>query len=133
MFSLYTVQTKTLSEVGAILPDHQDDVLPDFKMGVPQGNYTYHHAAVYDRWQIWQTKIIVLCGYIRRYAMAERKPPRPNLIKSIAGALIGVQSEKNREIDFSQQRPLPFILAGIAAIALFVGVLVAVSQLVAGG
>ena len=65
--------------------------------------------------------------------MAERKPPRPNLIKSIAGALFGVQSDKNREIDFSQQRPLPFILAGIAAIALFVGVLVAVSQLVAGG
>ena len=65
--------------------------------------------------------------------MAERKPPRPNLVKSIAGALFGVQSDKNREIDFSQQRPLPFIAAGIAAIVLFVGVLVAISQLVAGG
>lgn len=65
--------------------------------------------------------------------MADRKPPRPNLVKSIAGALFGVQSEKNREIDFSQQRPLPFIVAGLAAIALFVGVLVAISQLVSSG
>ncbi|WP_275937930.1 hypothetical protein [Photobacterium lutimaris] len=40
MFSLYTVQTKTLSEVGAILPDHQDDVLPDFEVDVPQASYT---------------------------------------------------------------------------------------------
>ncbi len=65
--------------------------------------------------------------------MAKNKPQRPNLVKSIAGALFGVQSEKNREIDFSQQRPLPFILAGIAAIAVFVGLLIVLSHLIANG
>lgn len=65
--------------------------------------------------------------------MTENNQPRPNLVKSIAGALFGVQSDKNREIDFSQQRPLPFILAGIAAIALFVGLLIALSHLIANG
>lgn len=60
------------------------------------------------------------------------QPPRahrsPNLCKSIAGALFGIQSERNREIDFNQPHPLPFIVAGVVAIALFVAILVAISQ-----
>lgn len=63
---------------------------------------------------------------------AETQPPRahrsPNLCKSIAGALFGIQSERNREIDFNQPHPLPFIVAGVVAIALFVAILVAISQ-----
>lgn len=60
----------------------------------------------------------------------QKKPPttKVNVIKSIAGALFGVQSERNRANDFSQRTPLPFIVAGIIAIVLFVGILVAISQ-----
>ncbi|MGF1724574.1 DUF2970 domain-containing protein [Photobacterium nomapromontoriensis] len=63
--------------------------------------------------------------------MEQQKKPsttKANVIKSIAGALLGVQSERNREIDFSQRTPLPYIVVGIIAIALFVGILVAISQ-----
>lgn len=49
---------------------------------------------------------------------------------SAVAALFGVQSDRNRRQDFSQQSPWPFIIAGIAGIAVFVGVLVTISLVV---
>jgi len=50
--------------------------------------------------------------------------------QSIAAAFLGVQSEKNRARDFSQGKLSHFIITGILAVALFIGVLVVVVSLV---
>ncbi|MCG2837053.1 DUF2970 domain-containing protein [Photobacterium sp. WH77] len=55
-----------------------------------------------------------------------------NLWRSVGAALLGVQSDHSRQQDFSQPSALPFILAGLVAIFLFVGMLVIISRFVAG-
>lgn len=55
------------------------------------------------------------------------------VIKSVAAALIGVQSEANRKRDFTQDSWLPFVFAGILGVALFIGaVLLFVRWMIAG-
>ncbi len=49
---------------------------------------------------------------------------------SVIAAALGVQSEKNRERDFSQSSPLPFIVGGLVFTVLFVLTLVGVVMLV---
>jgi len=44
--------------------------------------------------------------------------------KSVGAAFIGVQSDKNRERDFSQGRLSHYIIAGVIGVALFIGVLI---------
>ena len=46
-----------------------------------------------------------------------------------AQAAFGVQSKANMEADFKQQSPLPFIIAGVVFTALFVLVMIVLSQL----
>ncbi|MGF1713434.1 DUF2970 domain-containing protein [Photobacterium chitinilyticum] len=53
-----------------------------------------------------------------------------SLALSIAAALFGVQSERNRQHDFNQRTPWPFIVAGIVGILLFIGLLVAITLIV---
>ena len=63
--------------------------------------------------------------------MRQSNRPLPSLrqvLKSVLGALLGVQSEHHRQADFSQHRVWPYVVIGILAIALFVGILVAISQ-----
>jgi len=45
-------------------------------------------------------------------------------IKSVFAAFIGVQSNKNRKIDFSEGKISHFIIAGIVAVAGFIGLLI---------
>ncbi|RKF21562.1 DUF2970 domain-containing protein [Alginatibacterium sediminis] len=46
-----------------------------------------------------------------------------SIVKSVLGALFGVQSEKTREHDFKQQRARDFIIVGvILIIAMLLGV-----------
>lgn len=52
------------------------------------------------------------------------------VIGSIFAAGLGVQSSKNRERDFKEGRAGVFIAAGVIFTVLFVGVVVAVVQLV---
>ncbi|WP_330961344.1 DUF2970 domain-containing protein [Photobacterium sp. 53610] len=61
-------------------------------------------------------------------------PPakKTNVFRSVAAALLGVQSDHNRRQDFNQPSALPFILAGLVVIVIFVAVLVGISQFVAG-
>ena len=53
-----------------------------------------------------------------------------NTFKSVAAAFFGVQSDKNRQQDFSQGKLSHFIVAGILGVAIFIGVLIAVVTLV---
>jgi hypothetical protein len=62
---------------------------------------------------------------------SEKKTPpkkrKTNVAVSVIAALFGVQSERNRQQDFSQQSPWPFIIGGIIAIGLFVALLVTIT------
>ncbi|GAB2920403.1 DUF2970 domain-containing protein [Rheinheimera gaetbuli] len=51
--------------------------------------------------------------------MAQR-PSILQIIKAVAGAMIGVQSEQQRQRDFSASSPLPFIIAGVIFTLFFV-------------
>jgi hypothetical protein len=53
------------------------------------------------------------------------------VVKSVAASAIGVQSNKNREHDFQQKSPLPYIVVGVVFVILFiVSILLVVSSLV---
>ena len=51
-------------------------------------------------------------------------------IKSVAYALLGVQSNANRKRDFSQGKLSYFIVVGLLAVVTFIAVLIAVVSLV---
>jgi len=51
-------------------------------------------------------------------------------IKSVLAAFFGVQSNKNRQIDFSQGKISHFIIAGVFAVVAFIAILIAVVYLV---
>lgn len=53
-----------------------------------------------------------------------------SLALSIAAALFGVQSDRNRQHDFSQKSPWPFIIAGISGILLFIALVAAITLVV---
>jgi len=53
-----------------------------------------------------------------------------NTIKSVAAAFFGVQSNKNRERDFSQGKFSHFIIVGILGVIIFIAVLIAIVTLV---
>jgi len=52
------------------------------------------------------------------------------VFKSVGAAFFGVQSNKNRERDFTQGKFSHFIVVGLIAVALFIGSLVAIVALV---
>lgn len=53
-----------------------------------------------------------------------------SIMQSVLAAVIGVQSEKNRQRDFTHGKPIYFIIAGLIFIVVFIGVIVAVVQMV---
>ena len=53
-------------------------------------------------------------------AQQTQKPGLGSLVKSILAAAIGVQTDKNREKDFTQGNPLAFIIGGFVFTALFI-------------
>lgn len=68
--------------------------------------------------------------------MANEDRPRPTpwqIIKSILGAALGVQSEETRVRDFTQGNPAVFIIGGIVFTVLFIVILVVVVNLVLAG
>ncbi|WP_041393840.1 DUF2970 domain-containing protein [Photobacterium profundum] len=58
------------------------------------------------------------------------KKRKTSIAISVIAALFGVQSERNRQQDFNQQSPRPFIIGGIIAIGLFVALLIMITLLV---
>jgi hypothetical protein len=51
-------------------------------------------------------------------------------MKSVGAAFLGVQSNKNREKDFTQGKFSHFMLGGLIAVVLFIGMLIAVVSMV---
>lgn len=51
-------------------------------------------------------------------------------LKSVGAAFFGVQSDKNRERDFTQGKFSHFIIAGIIAVILFIASLIAIVSLI---
>ena len=60
----------------------------------------------------------------------DRPPGFWSIVLSTLAAAIGVQSDKNRQRDFAQGRPLAFIVAGILFTVLFILTVVTVVHLV---
>jgi hypothetical protein len=63
----------------------------------------------------------------------EPDPAPPTLwqvVLSVLAAFFGVQSEKNRQRDFTRGKPSQFIIIGLIATAVFVVVMIAIVQLV---
>jgi uncharacterized membrane protein YhdT len=53
-----------------------------------------------------------------------------SIIQSVLASAFGVQSQKNKERDFSEGRPTHFIIAGIIGTILFILVLMLVVKLI---
>lgn len=62
--------------------------------------------------------------------LSASKPSFWHLLKTVFAAAVGVQSNKNRELDFSQTSIVPYIIAGIVFTAAFIALLIVVVSLV---
>ena len=62
--------------------------------------------------------------------MSDKKPSFRDTFKSVASAFFGVQSNKNREKDFTQGKLSHFIIVGIVSVIIFVSALVILVNLV---
>jgi len=62
--------------------------------------------------------------------MTDENPSFRQTIKSVLAAFLGVQSDKNRELDFRQGKPAHFIMAGLLFTLLFILVVWGVVKLV---
>lgn len=58
--------------------------------------------------------------------MSKQKPRLVQVIKAVLGAMAGVQSEQQRQQDFSANSPLPYIIVGVIFTLLFVTALLVV-------
>jgi uncharacterized membrane protein YidH (DUF202 family) len=65
-----------------------------------------------------------------RHPDEDKQPGLFQVTLSVMAAALGVQSEANRQRDFSQKSPLPYILGGIIFTVLFVLTIVGVVMLV---
>lgn len=54
------------------------------------------------------------------------KPKLFQIIKAVLGAMVGVQSEQQRQQDFQSSSPIPYIVVGVIATLLFVVTLILV-------
>ena len=58
--------------------------------------------------------------------MSAQKPTLLQVVKAVLGAMVGVQSERQRQQDFTASSPLPYIVVGIIFTLLFVAILLLV-------
>lgn len=61
-----------------------------------------------------------------------RKPSVWQLVKTTLCAAVGVQTDANREVDFSQSSPLPYIIMGIVFTVIFLGTLITIASVAIG-
>jgi len=65
--------------------------------------------------------------------MSEQEKQKPTLwqvAQSVMAALFGVQSSKNYQRDFQHGKPSQYIILGLVAVAIFIGTIIAVVNLV---
>ncbi|TRX57854.1 DUF2970 domain-containing protein [Thalassomonas sp. M1454] len=60
----------------------------------------------------------------------ESSPSLKDVVASVAAAFIGVQSNKNRERDFTKGKFSHFVVVGLIGVVLFVAMLIAIVSLV---
>jgi len=60
------------------------------------------------------------------------KPSLLHVVKSVIAAFVGVQSQKNREIDFKHGSLKAYVIVGLVATILFVFAVIFVVSLVTG-
>ncbi|OUS27776.1 hypothetical protein A9Q98_09245 [Thalassotalea sp. 42_200_T64] len=65
-----------------------------------------------------------------RSSEKDQSPSIKDVASSVAAAFFGVQSDKNRERDFKGGKFSHFVVVGLIGVVLFVGVLVAIVNLV---
>ncbi|TDF36648.1 DUF2970 domain-containing protein [Alteromonadaceae bacterium M269] len=53
------------------------------------------------------------------------------VIKSVSASMFGVQSEKNRQLDFAQTSIVPYVVVGVIFVAVLVVSLAGIVQLIA--
>jgi hypothetical protein len=58
--------------------------------------------------------------------MSAQQPSWRQIVKAVLGAMAGIQSEQQRQQDFSTNSPIPYIVAGVISTLLFVAVLLLV-------
>ncbi|WP_232359227.1 DUF2970 domain-containing protein [Paraneptunicella aestuarii] len=51
------------------------------------------------------------------------------ILKSVAASMFGVQSEKNREMDFQKKSVVPFVVVGIIFVLIFIATIMFVVNL----
>jgi hypothetical protein len=66
----------------------------------------------------WQLRIMMVSSNFK------------DTLKSVGAAFFGVQSDKNRERDFTQGKFSHFIIAGLIAVVLFIATLVTIVSFV---
>ena len=59
-----------------------------------------------------------------------KAPSLWDVVKSVLAAMLGVQKNKNYERDFQYGKPWQYIVVGLIAVAIFIGILVTVVKLV---
>ena len=61
---------------------------------------------------------------------SKREPGLWDVAKSVLSALLGVQSRKNYERDFTHGKPWQYIVIGLAGVAIFIAIVVSVVRVV---
>ncbi|MDX5299812.1 MAG: DUF2970 domain-containing protein, partial [Gammaproteobacteria bacterium] len=61
-----------------------------------------------------------------------KRPSLRQVIVSVLGGALGVQSSKQREADFQSTSPWPYIIAGLLFTLLFIGILIVIVSWVVG-
>lgn len=62
--------------------------------------------------------------------MPDKTPSFKDTFKSVAAAFFGVQSNRNREKDFTQGKLSHFIIVGVISVIIFITALIGVVNLV---
>lgn len=62
--------------------------------------------------------------------MTNKAPSFKSTFKSVVSAFFGVQSNKNREKDFTQGKLSHFIIGGVIGVVIFITILVAIVNIV---
>ena len=59
-----------------------------------------------------------------------KAPTLWDVTKSVLAAMLGVQKSKNHERDFSYGKPWQYVIVGLIAVGVFIGILVTVVNVV---
>jgi len=59
-----------------------------------------------------------------------KQPSLWDVVKSVAAAMLGVQKNRNYERDFKYGKPWQYVVVGLIAVGLFIGILVTIVNIV---